>query len=103
MKFSLNESSASELEINLSGELQSSALQSNFCDMLNREQCAMLDNAKSIILDCDKVARVDTSGLAWLLNAVRDLKAKNKQVRLKNVPSKVMDLAALSNAKSLLD
>ena len=55
-----------------------------------------------LTVDLSHVTHVDSAGLAWLINLKRDANACKVEVIFSQIPDNLRDLAALSNAESLL-
>jgi phospholipid transport system transporter-binding protein len=53
-------------------------------------------------VDFAQVSQVDSAGLAWIINLIRDARAQQIPVTLTHIPDKLLHLAALSNADTLL-
>jgi phospholipid transport system transporter-binding protein len=56
----------------------------------------------TLVVDLGKLTQVDSAGLAWIINLLRDAKSQQITVELRNTPDKLLHLAALSNADTLL-
>nr|WP_168711024.1 STAS domain-containing protein [Ningiella ruwaisensis] len=88
--------------IKLKGELTLDTLSQNLIAMLSNKDCTTIDKAKKVDISLNQVERVDTAGLAWLINAVRDFNKRDVRVCFLHIPQKLSDLAKLSNAEALL-
>ncbi|MGO4893299.1 STAS domain-containing protein [Flavobacterium sp. W21_SRS_FM6] len=55
-----------------------------------------------VILDLREIEQVDTAGLAWIINLLRDCKAQNVSFTLKNVPQTLINLAKISDVEGLI-
>lgn len=55
-----------------------------------------------VTLDLKQVEHVDTAGLAWVINLLRDCSAQNVAFTLKNVPQTLINLAKISDVEALL-
>lgn len=86
----------------ISGVLDRDTLKHDFWTPLSRENKDLVIASCLLQVDLSKVERADTSGLAWLLNLVKDLSKTQVEVRFSNIPDKLMNLAALSGAEVLL-
>lgn len=101
MKISLS-GSKDNCVIDIDGELDRDTLTVNLWESLSTESRSAVEAAQEVCIDLNKVARADTAGLAWLLNAMRDIQARKKSVSITNIPKKLVDLADLSNAGQLI-
>ncbi|MEO9946061.1 STAS domain-containing protein [Paraglaciecola sp.] len=54
------------------------------------------------IVDLAEVRDVDTAGLAWLVNLLRQSKQQDIQFQLKNVPVTLINLAKISDVDNFL-
>jgi phospholipid transport system transporter-binding protein len=90
------------IKLGIEGELDRETLSKNLWDSLSKEAQQQLQKARHATIDLGKVARADTAGLAWLLNAIRDMRSENTDVSVINIPQKLIDLAKLSNADKLI-
>lgn len=88
--------------LSIDGELDRDTLSVNLFESLSAKDKQQVIDSKHIEINLSKVARADTSGLAWLLNALRDLRAHGVDVSVTNIPQKLIDLAKLSNADTLI-
>lgn len=88
--------------IAVDGELDRDTLMINLWDSLSGELLSKVVQSKHVTIDLAEVGRGDTAGLAWLLNAIRDIRAQHKSVAVQNIPKKLVDLASLSNANELI-
>lgn len=55
-----------------------------------------------VILDLKQLAHVDTAGLAWLINLLRDCLVQDVHFTLINVPQTLINLAKISDVEELL-
>lgn len=88
--------------VSIHGHLDRDTLSDNWWALLSKAQRQQLSKAQSSIFDLADVERVDSAGLAWLINAIRDAKAHNIAVTLTDVPDKLMKLAKISDVDRLL-
>ncbi|MFC4702016.1 lipid asymmetry maintenance protein MlaB [Glaciecola siphonariae] len=101
MKLSVSSTSDASI-IKVAGELDRDTLKHNLWTSIDGNlKKEILKNTKTNI-DLSEVGRADTAGLAWVLNAVRDIRQQGVTVTVSKVPKKLMELAALSNADQLL-
>jgi phospholipid transport system transporter-binding protein len=91
-----------QVMIEVLGELDRTTITNNLWADLSALQQSTVSKAKAVKIDLAKVQRADTAGLAWLINAIRDIPLDVKQVEVKNVPKKLLDLAKLSNADKFI-
>ncbi|MEP0355363.1 MAG: STAS domain-containing protein [Paraglaciecola sp.] len=54
------------------------------------------------IVDLAEIQDVDTAGLAWLVNLLRQSKLQNIKFQLKNVPVTLINLAKISDVDNFL-
>lgn len=64
---------------------------------LHRKQIVTSD---TLTIDLEAVTQLDSAGLAWLLNAVRDAREANVLLAWRHIPDKLLQLARLSSAES---
>ena len=55
---------------------------------------------QTLTINLEAVTHLDSAGLAWLLNAIRDAKAANISLAWQHIPDKLLQLARLSSAES---
>jgi phospholipid transport system transporter-binding protein len=53
-------------------------------------------------LDLADIEHIDTAGLAWLLNLLRDAKQQQTTFTLSNVPPSLLNLAKISDVEAFL-
>lgn len=53
-------------------------------------------------IDCLAVTKIDSSGLAWMLENIRELAKKDISVKLLNLPSQAQTLAQIHGIETLL-
>lgn len=56
----------------------------------------------SLNIDLAKVEHIDTAGLAWILNLLRDAKHQQVSFTLSNVPPTLLNLAKISDVEPFL-
>lgn len=88
--------------IKLNGALDRQTLNQEWWSALDSSEQQHLRTAKQCELDFEKVQRVDTAGLAWTLNAIREAKAQGVKITLCNLPEKMLKLAKISELDSVL-
>ena len=88
--------------VTVHGDLDHSTLSKNFWECMNTQQYSQLTKIGECCIDLSDVERVDSAGLAWLINAIRDGKTRNIKVRLSDLPEKLYKLAKISDVDSLL-
>ena len=59
-------------------------------------------NCDSLNLDLANIENIDTAGLAWLLNLLRDAKQQQVTFTLSNVPPTLLNLAKISDVEPFL-
>ncbi|WP_133470781.1 STAS domain-containing protein [Paraglaciecola marina] len=99
--FSVSESSDGHfiLQGDLNRNTVTSAWKNSLSD-LNAKQ----DKSNTVlpIVDLAGVRDVDTAGLAWLVNLLRQSKQQHIQFQLKNVPVTLINLAKISDVDNFL-
>jgi phospholipid transport system transporter-binding protein len=87
----------------LQGDLNRNTVTSAWKDSLvdlNAKQDAS-SNALPVV-DMAEIQDVDTAGLAWLVNLLKQCKQQNIQLQLKNVPVTLINLAKISDVDQFL-
>ncbi|MDT0595984.1 STAS domain-containing protein [Glaciecola petra] len=104
MKLSLNKDAdeSNTFKLSISGELDRESLIHDYWTTVSALDKKALQSAIQLTIDLQETKRADTAGLAWLLNLKRDLLKHIKTVTIINVPQKLLNLADLSGAQSLL-
>lgn len=92
-----------EMRVVVTGNLDQTSLSKDLLESLSATKREALLNAKAVKLSLKHVEHVDTAGLAWLVNALTSLKSHKVSVEVTDLPSKLLDLANLSNASPLLN
>lgn len=88
--------------VHVHGNLDRDTLAKNWWDMLSSAEQASLVKEGRCVLDLEDVERIDSAGLAWLINAVRDGNKNHIDVALSSVPEKLLKLAKISDVDTLL-
>lgn len=86
----------------ISGNLDQTSLQQDGWKQLSNSERTHLLSVKKAELHFQQIEHVDSAGLAWVLNWLRDANAQGVELTLHNVPDKLIQLAGLSNVASLL-
>jgi len=102
MTLSLPSTSKDTACLLISGELDQTVLVHDYWSTLTDKDKQELVVAGNIKIDLAQVARADTAGLAWLINVVKDAKVNKVNVSFANVPDKLLNLAQLSGANTIL-
>lgn len=89
-------------DINVHGHLDRDTLSTNFWQQLTAQQRESLKGAGACTVNLNDVERVDSAGLAWLINAVRDTNQNGVSMVFKHMPEKLVKLAKISNVDSFL-
>lgn len=87
--------------MSIAGDLTQSSLKQDFFVELDKIDAEHLQAITKLNVDLQQVDGLDTAGLAWLVNMLKDFNTKSIAVTFSNIPEKLNRLAALSNAKSL--
>lgn len=98
---SSNDKGASS-KLDITGVLDRDTLSKDYWLEISTAEKAKVIASKLLVVDLLKVERADTSGLAWLINLVKDVSKDQVEVRFLNIPDKLTNLAALSGAEMLL-
>ena len=98
-----NESHQNSLTLTIGGDLLQSTLSKDYFTSLAKGEQSRLRNARNISIDFSASKRIDTAGLAWLINFVGVLMQYQLDIKFVNTPEQLLNLAALSNAKDLLE
>jgi phospholipid transport system transporter-binding protein len=101
MQVNVSQGKASVI-IEVDGELDRTTITTNLWESLPEAKRAMIAKAESLIISLKQVNRADTSGLAWLINAIRDIPLEKQKIKVEHIPQKLLDLAKLSNADQLI-
>lgn len=59
-------------------------------------------NCETLNLDLAEIEHIDTAGLAWLLNLLRDAKQQQVTFTLSNVPPTLLNVAKISDVEAFL-
>ncbi len=82
--------------------LDRDVLVKNWWDMLDTQQRQQLSSSKQCEFDLSGVERIDSAGLAWLINAIRDGRQQGISLTLTDAPAKLIKLAKISEMDNLL-
>ena len=88
--------------IKLNGALDRHTLSQDWWSSLSSSDKQRYSAARHCELDFQDVERVDSAGLAWTLNAIRDAKAQGVKITLCNLPEKMLKLAKISELDDVL-
>lgn len=66
------------------------------------EASARLPSVESQVVDLAGVKRVDSSAVALLLEWLREARARNRQIRYRNVPADLLSIARLCGVEALI-
>jgi phospholipid transport system transporter-binding protein len=66
------------------------------------QQLANAQSDKPLLLNLEKLTHIDTAGLAWLINLIRDAKTQNIEFSLLNPPDTLLNLAKISDVDGFL-
>ena len=96
----INVSSPNKGTFLLSGELNRASVNKSWpTSVADIKQAA---SQQPVILDLVGITQVDTAGLAWLINLLRDCQSQNIQFILCNVPETLINLAKISDVEGFL-
>lgn len=88
--------------VTLSGALDRQSLTKDWWLLLSNADKQSYRQAGSCSFDFANVERVDSAGLAWTINAIRDGRAQGIKITLCNLPEKMLKLAKISEIDALL-
>ena len=88
--------------ITVSGELSHNTLRQDAWVTLNEKQRQAMVAHKQGSLCFGDIRHIDSAGLAWVLNLLRDARKHDVIFSLKNVPNELIQLARLSGVDTLL-
>lgn len=88
--------------ISVHGHLDHDTLSKNLWESVTAKQKASIRNIGECCIDLGDVERIDSAGLAWILNAIRDGKRQGINVSLREPPEKLRKLAKISDVDSFL-
>lgn len=89
-------------DIIVHGNLDRETLSTNLWQRLSSQQQSTLKSLGTCNVDLSDVERVDSAGLAWLINAVRDTNQNGVSMVIKHMPEKLHKLATISNVDGFL-
>ncbi|MFC3092828.1 STAS domain-containing protein [Alteromonas sediminis] len=89
-------------QLTVSGDLDRNSLKQDGWQMLSNSQQNGLIKAGRVEILFQQIEHVDSAGLAWVLNWIKDASAKGVTPTLSKVPSKLIQLAKLSSVAELL-
>lgn len=88
-------------QVAISGDLTMYSIEKDWL-VSNKQVLQSFDKSRSVGVDLSAVNRIDSAGLAWLVNIVRDVKGAGFSLIFKNTPSELLNLAKISDAAPLL-
>lgn len=77
-------------------------IKQNWWQLLSAKEREELIRAQRCQLNLGQVKRIDSAGLAWLINAMRDTKQQGIQLQLESIPDKLIKLAKISDVEDFL-
>lgn len=77
-------------------------IKQNWWQLLSSEEREELIRTQQCQLNLGQVERIDSAGLAWLINAMRDTKQRDIQLQLQSIPDKLIKLAKISDVEDFL-
>ncbi|MDM7859445.1 STAS domain-containing protein [Alteromonas sp. ASW11-36] len=84
------------------GELTMYTIRKDWWPTEGKSAVDKLDKQRPILFDLHNIERIDSAGLAWLINLIRDCKTANLTVKFTNVPEDLLNIAKISDASVLL-
>jgi phospholipid transport system transporter-binding protein len=91
------------LTLLVSGDLDQLSLTKDYWVLSDESARKQLLSAASLVVCLKSVERADSAGLAWLINLKRDLNQHDVSVSIQGSPTKLIELAKLSNAAGFLE
>jgi phospholipid transport system transporter-binding protein len=91
------------LTLVVEGDLDQLTLTKDYWASIDTNAKNKLTGAARLMVSLSGVDRADSAGLAWLINLKRDLKQHSVDVTIQTSPTKLIELAKLSNADSFLE
>jgi phospholipid transport system transporter-binding protein len=91
------------LTLVVQGDLDQLTLTKDYWASIDTNAKKQLTDAACLTVCLNDVDRADSAGLAWLINLKRDLKQHNVDVTIHDSPTKLIELAKLSNADRFLE
>ena len=88
--------------IAIRGELTMYSIRKDWWPSEGKDAVEKLDKKRPILFDLHNIERIDSAGLAWLINLIRDCKTANLKVKFTNVPEDLLNIAKISDASALL-
>ncbi len=88
--------------VTLSGALDRQSLTKDWWTLLSNADKQSYRQAGGCTFDFANVERVDSAGLAWTINAIRDGRSQGIKITLCNLPEKMLKLAKISEIDALL-
>ncbi|MFS1701732.1 lipid asymmetry maintenance protein MlaB [Alteromonas sp. AMM-1] len=88
--------------IALNGALDRQSLTKDWWALLSNADKQSYRQAGACTFDFSQVERVDSAGLAWTINAIRDGRAQGIKITLCNLPEKMLKLAKISEIDAFL-
>ncbi len=96
------ENSNEGCKLAVSGDLLSESLTGDYWLEATKKEQADLKESNALTIDLSGLEKVDTAGLAYIINMIRDLGLNQVTASVINIPEKLMNLAQLSGADVLL-
>jgi phospholipid transport system transporter-binding protein len=88
--------------LSIIGELDQTTLTKDYWPELSASDRQAICAIGRLNVNLAKVERTDTAGLAWLINIIKHAKQNKVKVGFEEIPDKLLNLADLSSAKTLL-
>ncbi|WP_100656674.1 STAS domain-containing protein [Alteromonas flava] len=88
--------------LQISGDLTMYTLNKDWWPSASKETLLQLQKQSTIYIALGNVTRIDSAGLAWLLNLIRDAKNAGIAAKLQDPPKELLNLAKISDASPLL-
>ncbi|MDH5485468.1 MAG: STAS domain-containing protein [Gammaproteobacteria bacterium] len=71
-------------------------------EALNKFETLMAQVGESVLIDLQGVTRIDSGGVAFLVECLRLLQLQNKSVKFSHLPEQMLEMAKLSGLQNLL-
>jgi phospholipid transport system transporter-binding protein len=101
LELTLSADDSQKCTLSIGGTLDQQALKNDYFHSASGQDKKVIESANEWHIDLAKVERVDTAGLAWLINIAKYCAQNDVQLHFDNVPDKLLNLADLSGAKSV--
>jgi phospholipid transport system transporter-binding protein len=91
-----------ENKVTFDGDLTMYSIHKDWWLSEGKHTLSALNKQSPITFNLERLTRIDSAGLAWLINIVRDSQAKGFKVFFTHIPDDLANLAKISDASALL-